>query len=92
MTNAILIDRQHIDEKNEEINKKGKNKISLMEDIKKIKYEVEDSEYQLKKKKLLIERIEHQTKEVQLLKVKKEMQEILVKKDMKILELELTQI
>ena len=60
-----------------------------MDEIKKIKYEVEEHNYQLKKKLLTIERIEQQTREVQLLKVKKEMQQYLTKKDMKLNDLEL---
>ena len=60
-----------------------------MDEIKTIKYEVEAHNYQLKKKLLTIERIEQQTREVQLLKVKKEMQQYLTKKDMKLNDLEL---
>lgn len=60
-----------------------------MDEIKTIKYEVEEHNYQLKKKLLTIERIEQQTREVQLLKVKKEMQQYLTKKDMKLNDLEL---
>lgn len=60
-----------------------------MNEIKTIKYEVEEHNYQLKKKLLTIERIEQQTREVQLLKVKKEMQQYLTKKDMKLNDLEL---
>ena len=51
-----------------------------MNEIKTIKYEVEEHNYQLKKKLLTIERIEQQTREVQLLKVKKEMQQYFEKK------------
>ena len=60
-----------------------------MNEIKTIKYEVEEHNYQLKKKLLTIERSEQQTREVQLLKVKKEMQQYLTKKDMKLNDLEL---
>ena len=46
-----------------------------MEDIKKIKFDVAQSEYQLKRRELIIKDLECKTREVQLLKVKKESRE-----------------
>ena len=52
-----------------------------MEEIKKIKFDVAKSEYELKRRDLIIKDLECKTREVQLLKVKKEMQVALTKKD-----------
>ena len=44
-----------------------------MEEIKKIKFDVAKSDYELKRRDLVIKDLECKTREVQLLKVKKEM-------------------
>jgi hypothetical protein len=55
-----------------------------MEKIKNIKFDVAKGEYDMKKYDLTIQKVECETREVQLLKVKKEMQSALTKKDMKL--------
>ena len=52
-----------------------------MEDVKKIKFEVAKAEFELKRRDLMIRELECKTREVQMLKVKKEMQIALTKKD-----------
>lgn len=73
LSEAILIPREAIDAKNNEIKKQGIKKIELMEKIKEIKFDVAKSEYELKRRDLIIKDLECKTREVQLLKVKKEM-------------------
>jgi septal ring factor EnvC (AmiA/AmiB activator) len=60
----VLIPRKLIDEKNKEIQGQGDHKIKLMEDIKKIKFDVAQSEYQLKRRELVIKDLECKTREV----------------------------
>lgn len=73
LSEATLIPKEAIEAKNNEIKKQGKKKIDLMEEIKKIKFDVAKSEYELKRRDLIIKDLECKTREVQLLKVKKEM-------------------
>lgn len=61
-----------------------------MEEIKKIKFDVAKSEYELKRRDLIIQDLECKTREVQLLKVKKEMQIALTKDDTRLNEKELS--
>lgn len=63
-----------------------------MEEIKKIKFDVAKSEYELKRRDLIIRDLECKTREVQLLKVKKEMQVALTKDDTRLNEKELKNI
>lgn len=84
MNDTILIPKKIIEQYNKQIQKQGDFKIQLLEDIKNIKFYVENKNYELQKKELTIQKLECETKEVQLLKVKKEMQIALTKKDMKL--------
>ncbi|EAR97028.3 hypothetical protein TTHERM_00196190 (macronuclear) [Tetrahymena thermophila SB210] len=84
ITDAILIPRDEIEKKNKRIDQEGKKKIRLMEDIKNIKFEVAEAEYDLKKRDLNEQKVRCSTREVQLLRVKKEMQVALTKKDMRL--------
>ncbi|CAD8159373.1 unnamed protein product [Paramecium pentaurelia] len=89
LQDAALIPRETIEKKNDEIKKEGDTKIELMKDIIKSKYQVEKNEYDLKKRDLIIQDLECKTREVQLLKVKKEMQIALTKDDTRLNEREL---
>ncbi|KRX02904.1 WD40-repeat-containing domain [Pseudocohnilembus persalinus] len=74
MEDAILITRQTIEQKNRSVQKKGDKKIRLMEEIKTNQDKVSEDNYNLKKLEKSIEKVENEIREIQLLKVKKEMQ------------------
>lgn len=64
LTDAVLIPRDSIEKKNEEIEQEGKKKIKVMEDIKNIKFEVAEAEYDLKKRDLNEQKVKCSTREV----------------------------
>ena len=76
---AILISRKDIEEKNLKIKEQGDIKINGMKDIKVTKFNVSKSANDKEKKELQIKDLELKTKEVQMLRVKKEMQIALTK-------------
>jgi hypothetical protein len=61
---AMLMPRETIDKKNEEIKKQGDEKIRLMDKVKEIKFAVAKSEYELKSSDLIIRDLECKTREV----------------------------
>lgn len=83
LSEAILIPKTIIENRNKEIKKQGEKKIKAMEDIKEIKMSVKKAEYDLNLKNLIIRETELKTKEVQMLRVTKEMQIALSKQDTK---------
>jgi hypothetical protein len=64
LSEAVLIPKDAIDVKNNEIKRQGVRKIELMEEIKKIKFDVAKSEYELKRRDLIIKDLECKTREV----------------------------
>jgi len=66
-----MINKEIIEKKNTDIKIEGDRKIKLMEDIKNIKFDLALNTYQIQKKDLTIAKVECETKQVQLLKVKK---------------------
>ncbi|EGR30550.1 hypothetical protein IMG5_129360, partial [Ichthyophthirius multifiliis] len=91
LQDAILIHKDAILSKNKDIEQEGAEKIQLMNQIKDIKLTVAELDYELKKKDIEIEQYICQTREVQLLRVKKEMQIALAKQDTKINEVNIQQ-
>ena len=83
LSEAILIPKSIIESRNKDIKKQGEKKIKAMEDIKEIKMNVKKAEYDLNLKNLIIKETELKTKEVQMLRVTKEMQIALSKQDTK---------
>lgn len=83
LSEAILIPKTIIESRNKEIKKQGERKIQAMEDIKEIKMSVKKAEYDINLKNLIIRETELKTKEVQMLRVTKEMQVALSKQDTK---------
>ena len=83
LSEAILIPKSIIESRNKHIKKQGEKKNKAMEDIKEIKMNVKKAEYDLNLKNLIIKETELKTKEVQMLRVTKEMQIALSKQDTK---------
>jgi hypothetical protein len=83
LSEAILIPRAKIEERNKEIRKQGEKKIKAMEAIKETKMNVKKAEHDLMLKDLIIKDTELKTKEVQMLRVTKEMQIAFSKQDSK---------
>ncbi len=84
LSEALLIARGEIEEKNVRIRANADEKIKVMEQIKSCKISVTEETLNLEKKEELIERLNSMIKEIQMLKVKKEMQVALAKKDTKV--------
>ena len=86
---ALLIGKSEIDEKNVRIIINANEKIKVMEQIKTCKISVTEETLNLEKKEDLINKLNSMIKEIQMLKVKKEMQVALAKKDTRINENEI---
>lgn len=84
LSEAILIPRSIIEERNTEIQKQGYKKTQAMQAIKETKMNVKKAEYDLNLKDLIIKDTELKTKEVQMLRVTKEMQIAFSKQDSKL--------
>ena len=83
LEHALLISRKEIEEKNSMIMVNANEKIKVMEQIKACKISVTEETLNLEKKEELITKLNSMLKEIQMLKVKKEMQVALAKKDTK---------
>mmetsp|Transcript_8770 Transcript_8770/g.7750 ORF Transcript_8770/g.7750 Transcript_8770/m.7750 type:complete len:90 (-) Transcript_8770:159-428(-) len=81
LTDAILIPRTLIEDKNVEIRKQGKLKTEQMEQITDTRFEVESLRHEILILEWRIKDVEAKTNEVKRLKVKKEMQIALTRKD-----------
>ena len=84
-----MISKTEIDTKNEHIMTNANEKIKVMEKIKTCKISVTEETLNLERKEELINKLSGMIKEIQMLKVKKEMQMALSKKDTKVNENEL---
>lgn len=80
---AILVQRDIIDYENAEIQRKGKNKIELMEKISKFKVDLKKVSIQKERLELEIIDFEERAKDVQLYRVTKQTQEIIQGKHQK---------
>jgi hypothetical protein len=69
----VLVQRDVIEMKNSDIIKQGNEVLANMKGIQNTKLEVAKLEHQLKIQELQVREVELKTKEVQMLKVKKEM-------------------
>lgn len=92
LADAILIRKAIIDNQNAKIQEKGNEKIEKKKEITETNYKVADLKYKIELCKLEIRDIEAKTNEVKRLKVKKEMQAALSKKDPRLSENELVKI
>lgn len=81
---ALLIGRAEIEEKNGRIMVNASEKIKVMEQIKTCKISVTEETLNLERKEELIGKLNAMIREIQMLKVKKEMQVALAKKDTKV--------
>ena len=84
MDEALMISKSEIDEKNSKIIINANEKIKVMEQIKTCKISVTEETLNLEKEEDLINKLNSMIKEIQMLKVKKEMQVALAKKDTKV--------
>ena len=92
LADAILIKRSLIEAKNKEIKEKGHEKIEQMKANTNTKFEVEDLKHQTLIYEWKIRDIVAKTNEVKRLKVKKEWQVALTKKDQGVNQAELTKL
>jgi cilia- and flagella-associated protein 43 len=92
LADAILIRKAIIDNQNHKIQDKGNEKIEKKKEITETNYKVADLKYKIELCKLEIRDIEAKTNEVKRLKVKKEMQAALSKKDPQLSQAELNKL
>jgi cilia- and flagella-associated protein 43 len=89
LADAILIRKALIDDQNQKIQNKGNEKIEKKKEITETNYKVADLKYKIELCRLEIRDIDAKTNEVKRLKVKKEMQAALSKKDPQLSQAEL---